>query len=1043
MDLKRRRPLLPPTWVRKCVELHEQLKQRMGVVVVGPSGSGKSSLIKLLRNALGKMGVVVRQHTINAKALSHTQLLGSIDLDTRQWVDGVLSTTAQAVYSQPTGMDTQPLSSIDLDTRQWVDGILNTTVQAVYSQPTGMDTQLLADGVLSTTAQAVYSQPTGMDTQLLGSTVLDTRQWVDGVLSTTAQAVYSQPTDMDTQPLSSIDLDTRQWVDGILNTTVQAVYSQPTGMDTQLLVSTVLDTRQWVYGVLSTTAQAVYSQPTGMDTQLLGSIDLDIRQWADGVLSTTAQAVYSQPTGMDTQLLGSTVLDTRQWVDGVLSTTCQAVYSQPTGMDTQLLGSIDLDTRQWVDGVLSTTAQAVYSQPTGTDTQLLGSTVLDTRQWVDGVLSTTCQAVYSQPTGMDTQLLGSIDLDTRQWVDGVLSTTGQAVYSQPTGMDTQLLGSIDLDTRQWVNGVLSTTGLTDYSQPTDLDTRQWVDGVLSTTAQAVYSQPTGMDTQLLGSIDLDIRQWVDGVLSTTALTDYSQPTDLDTRQWVDGVLSTTAQAVYSQPTDVECWIVFDSDVDPEWVESLNSVLDDNRLLTLPSGWRIQFGPNVHFLFETHDLSHASPATVSRMGMILLSCDDVDWKDLVEAWLLSQSPDIVGILSQYIDEYFYQGVDWVLEQGQMVVPSSPVALVKSGLSHMAGVVTRAQFTVSLVNGLATNLTDSSRQLFCKQVLEWTGEFMAASPSADWMQYDARRDCVDVFTDQGLVEGQGLVLTAQLCFAANVLSSWLLTHRPFILIGPHGCGKSLLLDHCFSKLRSVEVATVHCSAQISPHHILQKLSQLCMVVTSSSGRVYRPARTEHLILHLKNVNLVTRDKWGSNMLMAWLQQVLTYGGFYDTDLEWAGLEGVQFVFSLSSSEAISPRFLALNLVYSLSCPGQAELKTIYREMTRSILPTSKNTKMASTLANTMVNIYLEPWNCVFSKPRSMQEQAITLKDEVVTYAHRLNFLKKKPSYIGTTFWIFLPAHVDQLDIKILPLRTYELPDGPPIPFSAGVHEVEGGM
>ncbi|KAG8274493.1 hypothetical protein J6590_106691, partial [Homalodisca vitripennis] len=167
--------------VRKCVELHEQLKQRMGVVVVGPSGSGKSSLIKLLRNALGKMGVVVRQHTINAKALSHTQLLGSIDLDTRQWVDGVLSTTAQAVYSQPTGMDTQPLSSIDLDTRQWVDGVLNTTVQAVYSQPTDC---------LLTAYRYGYSQ-------LLGTIDLDTKQWVDGVLSTTAQAVYSQPTGMD------------------------------------------------------------------------------------------------------------------------------------------------------------------------------------------------------------------------------------------------------------------------------------------------------------------------------------------------------------------------------------------------------------------------------------------------------------------------------------------------------------------------------------------------------------------------------------------------------------------------------------------------------------------------------------------------------------------------------------------------------------------------------------------------------------------------------------------------------------------------------
>ena len=69
--------------------------------------------------------------------------------------------------------------------------------------------------------------------------------------------------------------------------------------------------------------------------------------------------------------------------------------------------------------------------------------------------------------------------------------------------------------------------------------------------------------------------------------------------------------------DVQSWIICDGDIDPEWIESLNSVLDDNRLLTMPSGERIQFGPNVNFLFETHDLSCASPATISRMGMIFL------------------------------------------------------------------------------------------------------------------------------------------------------------------------------------------------------------------------------------------------------------------------------------------------------------------------------------------------------------------------------------------------------------------------------------------
>ena len=102
--------------------------------------------------------------------------------------------------------------------------------------------------------------------------------------------------------------------------------------------------------------------------------------------------------------------------------------------------------------------------------------------------------------------------------------------------------------------------------------------------------------------------------------------DMDTREWSDGVLTNAARQVVREPIDIQSWIVCDGDIDPEWIESLNSVLDDNRLLTMPSGERIQFGPNVNFLFESHDLSCASPATISRMGMIFLRWDQLStWR----------------------------------------------------------------------------------------------------------------------------------------------------------------------------------------------------------------------------------------------------------------------------------------------------------------------------------------------------------------------------------------------------------------------------------
>lgn len=59
--------------------------------------------------------------------------------------------------------------------------------------------------------------------------------------------------------------------------------------------------------------------------------------------------------------------------------------------------------------------------------------------------------------------------------------------------------------------------------------------------------------------------------------------DVDTREWSDGVLTQSAREVVKEPPSVQSWIICDGDVDPEWIESLNSVLDDNHLLTMPSG----------------------------------------------------------------------------------------------------------------------------------------------------------------------------------------------------------------------------------------------------------------------------------------------------------------------------------------------------------------------------------------------------------------------------------------------------------------------------
>jgi dynein heavy chain 2 len=80
-------------------------------------------------------------------------------------------------------------------------------------------------------------------------------------------------------------------------------------------------------------------------------------------------------------------------------------------------------------------------------------------------------------------------------------------------------------------------------------------------------------------------------ISRNQLLGYMNP---DTRDFHEGVLTAAARNVIKEPPEVLNWIICDGDIDPKWIEALNSVLDDNHLLTLPTGERIQFGDNVNF-----------------------------------------------------------------------------------------------------------------------------------------------------------------------------------------------------------------------------------------------------------------------------------------------------------------------------------------------------------------------------------------------------------------------------------------------------------------
>ena len=243
--------------------------------------------------------------------------------------------------------------------------------------------------------------------------------------------------------------------------------------------------------------------------------------------------------------------------------------------------------------------------------------------------------------------------------------------------------------------------------------------------------------------------------------------DVDTREWTDGVLTAASRQVIKEPVEVQSWIVCDGDIDPEWVESLNSVLDDNRLLTMPSGDRIQFGPNVNFLFETDDLSCASPATVSRMGMIFLSNEDTDIKALIDSWLHNEPEETRSLTERLINQYFYTAYelvmnkvnDWIhlfkrfkfnyfeiKKKNDFLVQTSLVGVILNGLSHLHGIKDKSHFAVGLIRGLGGNLQEQSLNEFAKSILKMTGDHQQDSNTIFNITYDVKAECIRAYSNE---------------------------------------------------------------------------------------------------------------------------------------------------------------------------------------------------------------------------------------------------------------------------------------------------------
>ena len=126
--------------------------------------------------------------------------------------------------------------------------------------------------------------------------------------------------------------------------------------------------------------------------------------------------------------------------------------------------------------------------------------------------------------------------------------------------------------------------------------------------------------------------------------------DETSREWADGLLSNAIRVSSSETTGKDMVITFDGPVEPDWVENINSVLDDNKRLNLVTGEVIYLSERVRVILETADLANCSPATVSRCAIVYFPREQLSIKAFFNTWLM-RLPAILWDQRQRLDDYF--------------------------------------------------------------------------------------------------------------------------------------------------------------------------------------------------------------------------------------------------------------------------------------------------------------------------------------------------------------------------------------------------------
>ncbi|XP_072114311.1 dynein axonemal heavy chain 6 isoform X1 [Mobula birostris] len=469
-----------------------------------------------------------------------------------------------------------------------------------------------------------------------------------------------------------------------------------------------------------------------------------------------------------------------------------------------------------------------------------------------------------------------------------------------------------------------------------------------------------------------------------------------TMEWKDGLMALSVRAAVNDDTQEHKWIICDGPVDALWIENMNTVLDDNKMLCLANSERIKLTPYIHMMFEVQDLKVASPATVSRCGMVYIDAEELKWMPYVNTWMNRISDNLTFESKQHLMGLFEScvenGLHFVTKKCTQGIPQVDISKVTTlcclleslllgkygpdlsmDASQLNGVITQT-FVFCYIWSIGGNLTEDhwdNFDTFVRHQFEDHPEAKLPTSGDLWnyyMDFDNNRlDPWDRIIPSFKYNSQipffeMLVPTTDTVRFGYLLEKLLDVHHSVLFTGITGVGKSVVARSLLTQIQDEAgyvPVYINFSAQTSSSRtqeiIESKLEKKRKNIIGAPGN-------KRVIIFVDDLNMPKLDRYGSQPPIELLRQYQDFGGFYDREkLFWKEIQDVTVAAACAppggGRNPVTPRFIRHFSMLCLPNPSEHSLKQIFQAILNGFLAEFTETvkRCSISIVEAAVEIY----------------------------------------------------------------------------------------